>query len=460
MKTLKALGAIKKIHFVGIGGAGMSPLAKILTELGYEVSGSDTSASDITEKLAALGAKIYDKQDGENVRGKDAIVVSSAIPFYNPEVLAAGALKIPKLHRSDINAALVNEYKGIAVAGAHGKTTTTSMIGVALNAIGESPTVIVGGVMPDLDTNAVLGSGEYLVSEADESDGSFLKLRPHIAVVTNVENDHMDHYGTMDNIRAAFKEFIENTDKDTGYAVLCYDSFELKNIAKNIDRNIVSYGIENDADIMAKNISAGENGITFDVFDGGEKVITAAINLHGKHNVLNALALFAVGKILKIEPKKIAEGLTQFHGAKRRFETKGKKNGVWILDDYAHHPTEILSTLKAAKETNPKRLIAIFQPHRYSRTKLLKEEFGTAFLPADELILTDIYAAGEPPIEGITGESILEEVVKNTNQKVTYIKDKNNIAEYIKSIAKEGDMIFTMGAGNIYKVGEEIAGLL
>lgn len=457
MKILKALNNLKKIHFVGIGGAGMSPLAKILTELGYEVSGSDTSKSDIIDNLAKLGAKIYDKQDGENIKGKDAIVVSSAIPFDNPEVLAAGALKIPKLHRSDINAALVNEYKGIAVAGAHGKTTTTSMIGVALNAIGENLTVIVGGVMPDLHTNSVLGKSEYLVSEADESDGSFLKLRPHIAIVTNVENDHMDHYGTMDNIRAAFKEFIENTDKETGMAVLCYDSPELKNIAKKVDRKIISYGIESDADFMAKNISVSENGLKFDVYYKGEFLRNIEINLHGKHNVLNALATIAVSKVLGVSVDKISEGLKHFHGAKRRFETKGKKNNVWILDDYAHHPTEILSTLKAAKETNPRRLIAIFQPHRYSRTKLLKEEFGTAFLPADELILTDIYAAGEAPIEGITGESILEEVVKQSNQKVTYIQDKNNIATYVKENLKEGDMIFTMGAGDIYKVGEEIA---
>ena len=460
MKTLKALGNMKKIHFVGIGGAGMSPLAKILIELGYDVSGSDTSTSDIIDNLAKLGAKIYDKQDGENVKGKDAIVVSSAIPFDNPEVLAAGSLKIPKLHRSDINAALVNEYKGIAVAGAHGKTTTTSMIGVALNAISIDPTVIVGGVMPDLHTNAILGKSKYLVSEADESDGSFLKLRPHIAVVTNVENDHMDHYGTMDNIRAAFKEFIENTDKETGVAVLCYDSPELYNIAKNIDRKIISYGIENEADIMAKNITIEEYGLAFDVYEKQKLLQRIGINLHGKHNVLNALATISVAKVLGISIDKIAEGLKHFHGAKRRFETKGKKNNIWILDDYAHHPTEIASTLKAAKETSPKRLIAIFQPHRYSRTKLLKEEFGKAFISADELILTDVYSAGEEPIEGISGETVLEEVVKQTNQKVTYIKNENDIAAYVKNIMREGDMIFTMGAGDIYKVGEELVGMI
>lgn len=460
MKNLKALGKLRKIHFVGIGGAGMSPLAKVLTELQYEVSGSDTVTTDITKKLETLGAKIYDKQEGENVRGKDAIVVSSAIPFDNPEVLAARSFNIPKLHRSDINAALVNEYKGIAVAGSHGKTTTTSMIGVALKSINIDPTVIVGGVMPDLNTNSVLGKSEYLVSEADESDGSFLKLKPHIAVVTNVENDHMDHYGTMENIRQAFKNFIENIDKNEGVAVLCYDSPELKNIAQNIDRKIISYGIENEADIMAKNISIEENGLAFDVFENNKFTKRVEINLHGKHNVLNALAAICVARALNISVEKIAEGLKYFHGAKRRFETKCKKNNIWILDDYAHHPTEILSTLKAAKETNPKRLIAIFQPHRYSRTKLLKEEFATAFLPADELILTDVYSAGEEPIENISGETILEEVVKHTNQKVTYIKNKNDIPHYVKTIMNPGDMIFTMGAGDIYKIGEEIAKMI
>ncbi|MBR3722028.1 MAG: UDP-N-acetylmuramate--L-alanine ligase [Selenomonadaceae bacterium] len=465
MKELQALKGLKKIHFVGIGGAGMSPLAKILTELGYEVSGSDTAKSDIIDNLKALGAVVYDKQDGENVRGKDAIVVSSAIPFDNPEVLAAGSLKIPKLHRSDINAALVNEYKGIAVAGAHGKTTTTSMIGVALDAIGKEPTVIVGGVAPDLGTNAKLGKSEYLVSEADESDGSFLKLRPYIAVVTNVENDHMDHYGTMDNIRAAFKEFIEYTDKNTGYAVLCYDSPELKAIAENIDRNIISYGISSQADYMAKNIAMENAGEAFDLFVKGEFKTRVKLNLPGKHNVLNALATIAVGNIIGVSPEEMAKGLTTFHGAKRRFETKGRKDGVWVLDDYAHHPTEIAMTLKAAKETKPKKLVAVFQPHRYSRTKLLKEEFGEAFISADELILTDIYSAGEEPIEGISGETVLEEVVKQTNQEVVYIKDKNHIAKYVKEKLKEETnkddanpiMIMTMGAGDIYKIGEEIA---
>ena len=292
---LKGLKGIKKIHFVGIGGAGMSPLAKILVELGYEVSGSDRAESHITDHLKELGARIYVGQDGEHVRGVDAIVVSTAIPFDNPEVLAAGQLGIPKLHRSDINAALVNEYKGIAVAGAHGKTTTTSMIGVALDRLEVSPTIIVGGEVGDLGTNAKLGKSDYLVSEADESDGSFLKLKPHIAVVTNVENDHMDHYGTMDNIRAAFQQFIENVDKETGYAVLCYESEELRNIAKKIDRKIYSYGIDVPADYQAANIGAEGSGISFDVMHEGKNLGHVTLNIPGRHNVLNAMAAIVTG---------------------------------------------------------------------------------------------------------------------------------------------------------------------
>ncbi len=457
---LRDLKGIKKIHFVGIGGAGMSPLAKILVELGYEVSGSDRGASHITEHLKELGATVYLGQDGEHVRGTDAIVVSSAIPFDNPEVLAAGQLGIPKLHRSDINAALVNEYKGIAVAGSHGKTTTTSMIGVALDRAGVSPTIIVGGEVGDLGTNAKLGKSDYLVSEAHESDGSFLELKPHIAVVTNVENDHMDHYGTMDNIRAAFKQFIENVDREKGYAVLCYESEELRKIAEGVDRKIYSYGIDAPADYRAANIGAEGSGISFDVMHGGENLGHVALNIPGRHNVLDAMAAIVTGISIGLTPEQMAKGLAAFHGAKRRFQTKGREKGIWVVDDYAHHPTEIRTTLEAAKQTNPKRLICVFQPHRYSRTKLLQKEFGQAFRPADILVLTDIYGAGETPIEGIHGETVLEEVVEQTGQKVTYIKEREHLAEYLSSILEEGDLVMTMGAGDIYKTGEELVELL
>ena len=453
---LKGLEGIHKIHFVGIGGAGMSPLAKVLTEMGYEVSGSDRAESDIIRRLRELGAVVYIGQDGEHVRGVDAIVVSTAIPYDNPEVLAAGQLGIPKLHRSDINAALVNSRKGIAVAGAHGKTTTTSMLGVALDHAGISPTIIIGGEVADLGTNAKLGKGEYLVSEADESDGSFLKLKPHIAVVTNVENDHMDHYGTMDNIRAAFRQFIENVDKETGYAVLCFENENLRNIAKEVDRKYISFAIDEPADYQAANIETNGAGISFDVMHQGEDLGRVTLNIPGRHNVLDALAAVVTGLSIGLTMKEMADGLAQFHGAKRRFQTKGRERGIWVVDDYAHHPTEIATTLKAAKQTDPKRLICVFQPHRYSRTKLLHEEFGRAFKEADLLILTDIYAAGEAPVEGIDGSTILKEVTRATGQDVTYLQKREDIAPYLASVVREGDLVITMGAGDIYRTAEEL----
>ena len=453
---LKGLEGIHKIHFVGIGGAGMSPLAKVLTEMGYEVSGSDRAESDIIRRLRELGAVVYIGQDGEHVRGVDAIVVSTAIPYDNPEVLAAGQLGIPKLHRSDINAALVNSRKGIAVAGAHGKTTTTSMLGVALDHAGISPTIIIGGEVADLGTNAKLGKGEYLVSEADESDGSFLKLKPHIAVVTNVENDHMDHYGTMDNIRAAFRQFIENVDKETGYAVLCFENENLRNIAKEVDRKYISFAIDEPADYQAANIETNGAGISFDVMHGGENLGRVTLNIPGRHNVLDALAAVVTGLSIGLTMKEMAGGLAQFHGAKRRFQTKGRERGIWVVDDYAHHPTEIATTLKAAKQTDPKRLICVFQPHRYSRTKLLHKEFGRAFKEADLLILTDIYAAGEAPVEGIDGSTILKEVTRATGQDVTYLQKREDIAPYLASVVREGDLVITMGAGDIYRTAEEL----
>ena len=461
MKQLQELNNIKKIHFVGIGGAGMSPLAKIMVELGYEVTGSDRANSGVIENLQKLGAKItLGGQKAENVRGADAIVVSTAIPFDNPEVLAAKDLGITKLHRSDINAALVNEYQGIAVAGAHGKTTTTSMLGVALTKAGVSPTVVVGGEVPDLGTNAKLGESEYLVSEADESDGSFLKHHPHIAVVTNVEDDHMDHYGTMENIIKAFTQFINNVDKENGYAVLCFDNENLRHIAQNIDRKFYSYAIDHEADYQAKNVTANGKGIAFDVMHGKEELGHISLNIPGRHNVLDAMACIVTALSIGVPFAKVAEGLAAFHGAKRRFQTKGRVDGVWIVDDYAHHPTEIAATLKAAKETKPERLICVFQPHRYSRTQLLHDEFGKAFAAADLLILTDIYAAGEAPIAGISGETILNEVRRQSGQDVNYVPSREKIASYLKEEVKEGDLIITMGAGDIYKTGEELVDLL
>ena len=460
------LDGLKKYHFIGIGGAGMSALAKILIQSGCEISGSDSKDSPTLDTLKGLGAKIFVGHKARNIlddKGNpfpEAIVCSSAIPTDNPEVIAASKFKIPKLHRSDINAFLMNSRKGIAVAGSHGKTTTTSMIGYVLYSADVDPTIIIGGESTDLGTGAILGKSDWLVSEADESDGSFLTLKPAIAVVTNVEDDHLDHYGTIERIRAAFKIFIENVNRKSGVAVLCFDNENLRGIAGEVDRKIISYAIDNEADFMARNIRTTPKGISFEVINH-EKVL-GEINLaiHGRHNVLNALATIATALEVGVSFDKIAAGLSNFHGAKRRFQTKGRIRNILIVDDYAHHPTEIAATLRAARETKPNKIFCIFQPHRYSRTKLLLKEFGGAFREADNLILTDIYSAGEEQISGVSGESILREVLSVTNQAVSYIPKREDIAAAIKDQLSPGDLVITMGAGDIFRTGEELLEML
>ena len=453
------LTGIKKVHFVGIGGAGMSALAKILVEKGYNVSGSDVKESVMTGILRDLGAKVFIGQRAENVQDTEAIVVSSAIRENNPEVVEAKRLGLKRLHRSDVNAFLINNSKGIAVAGAHGKTTTTSMLGVSLDYEGVSPSIIIGGEVDYLGSNAKLGKSDYLVSEADESDGTFLKYYPYIGIVTNVENDHMDHYGTMENIIKAFTQFL-NQIREDGWGVVCFDNENIRNIVKNVNRKIVSYAIDHEADYVAANIKADASGTSFDVIHKGENLGTVKLNVPGRHNVLNAMACVVTGITLGQSVAQMAEGLTMFNGAKRRFQTKGKAHGVWVVDDYAHHPTEIATTLKAARQTQPKRLVCAFQPHRYSRTQLLQKEYGSCFEGADLLVLTDVYSAGEDPIPGVDGELLVKEVAEQTGQKTVYIKDKKEIAAYLKSIAQEGDLIMTMGAGDIVKCGEELVELL
>ncbi|MBR5914604.1 MAG: UDP-N-acetylmuramate--L-alanine ligase [Selenomonadaceae bacterium] len=454
----------KNFHFVGIGGAGMSVLAKILIESGYTISGSDRADSSTLQMLKNLGAKVFVGHSAENISSDiDAIVCSSAIPADNPEVVRAAELNIPKLHRSDINAMLLNVKNGIAVAGAHGKTTTTSMIGFILYNAGIDPTIIIGGESVDLDTGAILGKGDYLVSEADESDGSFVTLKPSIAVVTNIEDDHLDHYGTVEKIREAFKTFLSNI-KPNGTAVLCYDNEVVRGIGAELDKEVISYAIDYPAEFSATNIRADVNGVNFDVIRrinvGGEigKKFLGKVQLaiHGRHNVLNALATIAVAMKIGVTFEKIVDGLRKFHGAKRRFETKARIKDIWIVDDYGHHPTEIAATLKAAHEAKPDRIICIFQPHRYTRTKLLLNEFGSAFVDADFLILTDIYSAGEKPIEGISGESIVNAVIEKTNQQVLYVPEREKISEYLIELVRPGDLIITMGAGDIYKTAEDM----
>ena len=451
------LEQINKLHFVGIGGVGMSAIAEVMLDKGFEVSGSDLSDSAVVQKLRKKGATIYKGHDAKNVEGKQAIVLSSAIHQDNPELVAAKAQNLKIFHRSDILAYLLNAAKGIAVAGAHGKTTTSSMISVVLEHAGVDPTIVIGGFVDYLKGNAKLGKSEYLVAEADESDGSFLKFYPQISVVTNIEDDHMDHYGSMENIIKAFIQFIQNLDKETGLAVLCFDNENIRNIANKVDRNYVSYALDHEADYMATNIVTDGPKTSFDVIYKGENLGNVCLNIPGKHNVLNALATIVVCHKMGLSIETIAQGFAAFSGTKRRFQTKYRQNDIWIVDDYAHHPTEIQTTIKAAKQTNPKRLIVAFQPHRYSRTKLLRQEFGACFKGADILVLTDIYAASEEPIKDITGKTIVDEVKKQTGVDAVYIENLADIAPWLQKNCQAGDLIITMGAGNIYTVGETLA---
>jgi UDP-N-acetylmuramate--alanine ligase len=450
------LDNIKRIHFVGIGGSGMSSIAKVLLEMGYTVSGSDAQESAVTTKLAQAGARVHISHSYENIGDTQAVVVSTAIPETNPEVKAARDKEIPVYHRADVLAFLMSKQRGIAVAGAHGKTTTTSMIALMLEQAGTDPTIVIGGELESIGGSAKLGHGSYLVAEADESDGSFLKLSPQIAIVTNIENDHMDYYKTMDNILRTFDKFLHQLAPAEGIAILCFDNSYVRNIASKLERRYISYALEHEADVVARNIKSDGPVSTFDVYHQGNLLGTAKICVPGIHNVSNALAAVAVGIYAGLSFAQIVEGLGLFQGAKRRFQTKGRVNGVWVVDDYAHHPTEISTTLLGARQTEPKRLICVFQPHRYTRTNFLRKEFGAAFSQADLLILTDIYSAGEQPIPGVSGETIKNEIEQQTNQRVTYVPDKGKIARYLNEIVEPGDLVMTMGAGNIYQVGEEL----
>ena len=450
------LGTVKNVHFIGIGGVGMSALAYVLIKRGYHVSGSDSKASYIATWLAKEGAVVFIGHAACQVEGAEAVVISSAIHQDNPELLEAKRRQIPVLHRSDVLAYLMNKHKGVAVAGAHGKTTTSSMLSCIASEAGIDPTVVIGGIVASLGGNALNGKSDYVIAEADESDGSFLKFHPWLEVVTNIENDHLDHYGSVEKIQEAFTQFVDNL-KDGGKAVLCFDNPKVKALAAKTKKTFISYAIDDsEADYTAKNIIFGTNGTHFDVYFHQDKLAQAHLVIPGRHNVLNALGAIAASREIGIDMDKILASLERFHGAKRRFETKGRINGVWVVDDYAHHPTEIKVTLQAAKQTKPKRLICIFQPHRYTRTKLLLDQFATAFADCDQLILTDIYAASEEPIPGVNSEMLAKKIEDTTGQKVIYISKPEQIEDYLEKEVQEGDLIMTVGAGDGYKIAEAL----
>lgn len=445
-------------HFIGIGGMGMRALARILINKGFNVSGSDISDSPALSEFKNHGASIYIGHKKENIENADVIIISSAIHPNNPELLEAEARSIPIFHRSDLLAAIFTWGKGIAVAGAHGKSTTSSMIGQIFYSARMSPTIVLGAATDYLKGNSCLGHGDYVIAEADESDGSFLKFHPFLAVVTNIEDDHLDHYGTIENIQNAFADFVNNVSYNDGAALLCTDSEGVKTILPKVKRKIITFGMNEDAEYRAVNKRYEDNYMRFDVWHKTEFLGTISLQTPGTHNVKDALGAVAVGLYCGIPFSNIKSALQEFTGVKRRFQTKMRNRGIWIVDDYAHHPTEIEATLAAAKESGNHRVICVFQPHRYSRTNLLKDEFAVAFNDADVLFFTDIYASNEEPIKGVNGKLIPDLVKKQQPDKeIYYIEKTDKLFQTLYSFIKRGDMVITMGAGNIYQVGEKLS---
>ena len=452
-------GKIQHIHFVGIGGIGMSGIAEVLLNLGYQVSGSDVKESEVTRRLAALGCEISYGHRKENVREADVVVVSSAIRKGNPEVEVAEQRLIPVIPRAEMLAELMRMKVGIAIAGTHGKTTTTSLIATVLAAGGLDPTVVIGGRLNSIGSNARLGQGDFLVAEADESDGSFIKLMPTIAVVTNIDADHLDYYSGIDEIKETFLNFLDKI-PFFGLAVLCLDHPNIQSLIPRLKKRFTTYGLTTQADYQAKEIVFEEFTTTFDVLHQRKEVGRLRLQMPGLHNVYNALATVATAFELDIPFQIVQESLGDFKGIQRRFQMKGERKGVLIVDDYGHHPVEIIATLKAARTGWKRRVVAVFQPHRYTRTQALFKEFLTAFYDADVLVLTDIYAAGEDRIEGVEAKSLFEGIREYGHKDVVYIQNKKEIADHLLRILKPGDVVITLGAGDIWQVSEELVNLL
>jgi UDP-N-acetylmuramate--alanine ligase len=445
---------IQKIHFVGIGGIGMSGIAELLLNLGYQVSGSDVKRSAITERLAALGGSLAIGHNAENIGNANVVVVSAAVRGDNVEIVEAKKRQIPVIPRAEMLAELMRLKYAVAVAGAHGKTSTTSMIATVLAHGGFDPTVVIGGRLNALGSNAKLGKGDFLVAEADESDGSFLKLTPTIAVVTNIDREHLDHYRDLAEIEEAFVAFV-NKVPFYGSAVLCLDDPNVQAIIPEIERRIVSYGTTHQADLTASRIEFQGFGSSFQVRH--REAVLGAIHLRipGKHGVLNSLAAIATGLELDIPFSRIAEALAGFQNADRRFQIKGETHGILVVDDYGHHPTEIAATLAAARRSCDRRIIAVFQPHRYSRTKALETDFARAFYEADAVIALPIYAAGEDALPGINTERLVEQIKKFGHRDISFAPDFAQALDLLRDKAQDGDLLITLGAGDVWKLGEQ-----
>ena len=457
----------KVVHFVGIGGIGMSGIAEVLHNLGYDVTGSDVKDSETTKRLKDLGIKVYIGHEAENIDNAHVVVVSSAVSGNNPEIIEAKRKFIPVIPRAEMLAELARLKYGILVAGAHGKTTTTSLISTILAHAGFDPTVIIGGRLKATGSNARLGQGEFLVAEADESDGSFLKLSPTIAVATNIDREHMDFFQSMDSLKEAFRSFLDKI-PFYGVSIVSIENEHLRELLPSLHRRYITYGFHSEAEIYAKNIRKGFMSVSFDATYKGRAIGDFDLPLSGEHNVLNSLAAIGVALELQIDIPMIKEALRRFGGIQRRFEFKGEAKEIKVFDDYGHHPTEIKATLKAAKEglihnqalkvewQEPRRLFVLFQPHRYSRTKDLMDEFASSFNDADFLILLDVYSAGERPIEGVSSATLLERIKKRCCNNTLYLKDKEEAIRHIISHMSKGDMLLTLGAGDVWKIGDEI----
>jgi UDP-N-acetylmuramate--alanine ligase len=444
------------IHFVGIGGVGMSGIAEILLTLGYRVSGSDQKRNETIERLERLGAKIFIGHAATNVEGVHVLVYSSAVSRDNIEVQTARQSQVPTIPRAEMLAELMRLKYGIAVAGTHGKTTTTSMVGAVLAEGRLDPTIVVGGRVTSLGSNARLGQGEYLVAEADESDGSFLKLAPTIAVVTTIDAEHLDHYGSLEAVREAFLAFV-NKVPFYGAVVLCLDQPDIQMLIPRIEKRIVPYGLESGAELVARRLKLSGMTSRFDVYQRGALLGECTLQIPGRHNVLNALAAVGVGLDLEIPFPTIQRALAGFAGVQRRFQIRGTAGGVTVVDDYGHHPAEVRATLAAAKAGFDSRIVTVFQPHRYSRTLHLRQEFLTAFNQADVLVVMDIYAAGEAPIPGVSAADLAEGIRAHGHRNVTYLgSDRMRIVDYVCEISRPGDLVLTLGAGDVSQLGSDI----
>ena len=457
IQTQPIFGRTRHIHMVGIGGIGMSGMAEILLQKGYTVTGSDASKGETINRLKELGATIYIGHDEKNIEGADVVVFTSAVKAEeNLETKAAMEAGIPVIKRAEMLAELMRMKYGVGIAGTHGKTTTTTMVGHVIQDGGFDPTIVVGGKVHSFsETNAVVGKGDIIIVEADEFDRTFLRLRPSLAVITNIEAEHLDIYDNLEDVKNAFVEFA-NKVPFYGAVVLCLDDPNVRSIIPRIDRRTITYGLTPQAEVRATNIEVNHFNSTFKVLNEGKELGEITLEAPGEHNVKNALAAIATGLELDIDFKYIKSGLERFEGVFRRFQLKADIDDVIVIDDYAHHPTEVQATLKAARNGwKDRRIVAVFQPHLYSRTQDLYQDFGSSFFDAEVCVITDVYPSREEPIEGVTGKLIADSAKEFGHRQVKYVEDKKDVSARLKEIVQPGDVVITMGAGDIYKYGEE-----